>query len=213
MRFAFLRSVVLFAGCAAYVGCSGANFEVPEPDTGAVDDVGAKDSTNDTATSDGGTVDSTTDTGNADTGKVDTGLIDTGLVDTGLIDTGLVDTGLIDTGVLPDAPGDGAVCPRPNSTATYDPGALDCPSTQTKFVANLEEARSCLCDADCSVTIKNLCGCDVWVSPANDAYVAASRLKARWDSLTCPINCPAIPCMISSGKVCVKYGGIMGKCQ
>jgi hypothetical protein len=224
MRFAFLRSVLLLAGCAAYVGCSGATFDVPEPDTGTTGDVGALDSTTpDGSPQDGATLDSTvTDSGALDGGGVDsgapdtakdTGPADTGKIDTGPIETGPVDTGLLDTGVLPDALGDGALCPRPNSTATYDPSTLDCVAIASKFPPNLEEARTCFCDADCNQSVSNLCGCEVWVSPANDAYVAVTRMKNKWESLGCTIACPATPCVISPGKVCVKTGGIMGKCQ
>lgn len=221
-------SPLLLVAGLLLAGCSGGSFEVAEGD-GAVNDTGALDSsTLDSTTPEGGGE----DTGDTDSTVVDTGAIDGGGVDSGAVDSarpdsgkdsavetgvdgGKPDTGIIvvdsalDEGVISDA----IVCPRPPSTASYDPSTLDCPALQSKFPAYLDEARNCTCDADCNETIDNLCGCPVWVSPSNDAFVGASRMREKWKTLGCVINCPAIPCVMTSGKTCVKNGGVVGRCQ
>lgn len=175
---------------------------------------------------DGGPADTgVLDTGVFDTSVLDTSVFDSGVFDTSVFDTGVFDTGPRDTGVLDTGPfdagadtkadtGDGAVCPRPASMATFDASAYVCADLVTKFPPTLDEARTCTCDADCSATIDNLCGCAQYASPANASYVAAAAMKKRWESLGCMVACPAIPCVIPSGGRCVLNGSLTpGKCQ
>ena len=215
-------------GFLGILGCSGSGFEVGESDAAgdsAVVDSAALDSSSvdsssidsgdpiDTSVRDSGLLDSgTVDTGLVDTGVKDTGVLDTGTLDTGPFDSGTFDSGTFDTGL---DTGDGAVCPRPKSTVTIDVSTLTCDDLKLKYPTTLPEARKCVCDADCSVTVaKDFCGCTVNASPANDAHVSLIQMQKRWTALGCTVFCPGIPCIEPPAAKCLfDVSGGPGRCN
>jgi len=182
-------------------------------DTGLVD-TGVKDTgVLDTGTLDTGPFDSGTfDSGTFDSGTFDSGPFDSGTFDSGPFDSGTFDSGTFDTGL---DTGDGAVCPRPKSTVTIDVSTLTCDDLKLKYPTTLPEARKCVCDADCSVTVaKDFCGCTVNASPANDAHVSLIQMQKRWTALGCTVFCPGIPCIEPPAAKCLfDVSGGPGRCN
>lgn len=189
-------------------GCSGADFQV-------VDDGGGADATADSTASDTAVDTGARDTGaGPDTGPAkDTGAGDTGTGDTGTGDTGSGDTGSGDTGSDDTGPG----CPRPVSTAPpLDVSKMGCDMIQAKYVPYVADAKTCVCDADCTKTAaRDLCGCNTYVSPANDAYASLDPMAKRFAALSCVILCPKTPCIEPSTPKCIfdTSGSGLGKCN
>ncbi len=101
---------------------------------------------------------------------------------------------------------DGPVpCPAPASA--YKPPDMSgktCAQLSADWLTEIEKAKSCGCDLDCTAKVCETlcCNCEVYVSPRNDAYRTLSAIKAAWDTNKCSMPCPGSVCPPASSGGC-----------